>query len=238
MPLTASIVFVIGMILAGVACWLAWESQSLLIGEAAVAEFNWEEYKKVVRIFTRMLDNVVEINGLPLEKQRDEIMRKRRHGMGFLGLGSTLTMLGMKYGQADSVEFTERVAREMAVAGWEEGLELAREKGPAPIMDETFEVTGDMLRHRPAGLFFREAIARDIGVIARVPLASGVLTGKMSAESTFAAEEEQIVDLDEFRNDGRAVAVRVVEYDNIRLYCLSCADDFNQPRFEMVPPEL
>ena len=44
-----------------------------------------------MRVFTRMLDNVVEINGLPLEKQRDEIMRKRRHGMGFLGLGSTIT---------------------------------------------------------------------------------------------------------------------------------------------------
>ena len=45
-----------------------------------------------------MLDNVVEINGLPLGGQRDEIMRKRRHGMGFLGLGSTLTMLRMTYG--------------------------------------------------------------------------------------------------------------------------------------------
>jgi ribonucleoside-diphosphate reductase alpha chain len=42
----------------------------------------------VVRVFTRMLDNVVEVNGLPLQQQRDEIMRKRRHGMGFLGLGS------------------------------------------------------------------------------------------------------------------------------------------------------
>jgi ribonucleoside-diphosphate reductase alpha chain len=113
------------------------------------AEFNWEEYGEVVRIFTRMLDNVVEINGLPLGKQRDEIARKRRHGMGFLGLGSTLTMLGMKYGHEASLEFTEKVARQMAIAGWEEALELAREKGPAPIMDEQFEVTGDMLRRRP-----------------------------------------------------------------------------------------
>ncbi len=96
-----------------------------------------------------MLDNVVEINGLPLGKQRDEIARKRRHGMGFLGLGSTLTMLGMKYGKQRSLEFTERVAREMALAGWEEALELTREKGPAPIMEEQFEVTGDMLRRRP-----------------------------------------------------------------------------------------
>jgi len=113
------------------------------------ARFNWDEYRQVVRVFTRMLDNVVEINGLPLAKQREEIARKRRHGMGFLGLGSTLTMLCMKYGEPRSLEFTEQVAREMAVAGWEEGLELAREKGPAPIMEEEFEVTGDMLRHRP-----------------------------------------------------------------------------------------
>lgn len=113
------------------------------------AEFDWEEYKEVVRVFTRMLDNVVEVNGLPLQRQRDEILRKRRHGMGFLGLGSTLTMLKMKYGSAESCEFTEAIAREMAVAGWETGLALAQEKGAAPIMDEVFEVTAEMLRKRP-----------------------------------------------------------------------------------------
>jgi ribonucleoside-diphosphate reductase alpha chain len=113
------------------------------------ARFDWEEYKEVVRVFTRMLDNVVEVNGLPLEQQRNEILRKRRHGMGFLGLGSTLTMLRMKYGSADSCEFTEQIARDMAVAGWETGLALAKEKGAAPIMEERFEVTPAMLRQRP-----------------------------------------------------------------------------------------
>ena len=113
------------------------------------ARFDWEEYKEVVRVFTRMLDNVVEVNGLPLEQQRIEIMRKRRHGMGFLGLGSTMTMLRMKYGSPESCEFTEAVSREMAVAGWEVALALAEEKGPAPIMDEDFTVTAEMLRKRP-----------------------------------------------------------------------------------------
>ncbi|HEY6457755.1 MAG TPA: adenosylcobalamin-dependent ribonucleoside-diphosphate reductase [Steroidobacteraceae bacterium] len=113
------------------------------------AEFDWEEYREVVRVFTRMLDNVVEINGLPLAKQRDEIVRKRRHGMGFLGLGSTITCLGMKYGSEESVKFTEDISREMAVAGWEAALDLAREKGPAPIMNEEFTVTKEMLRKRP-----------------------------------------------------------------------------------------
>jgi len=113
------------------------------------AEFNWAEYQKVIKIFTRLLDNVVEINGLPLGKQRDEIERKRRHGMGFLGLGSTLALLGMKYGSADSLEFTEKIARRMAIAGWQESLELAREKGPAPVMREEFRVSAEMLRKRP-----------------------------------------------------------------------------------------
>ncbi|MDE2295046.1 MAG: adenosylcobalamin-dependent ribonucleoside-diphosphate reductase [Gammaproteobacteria bacterium] len=113
------------------------------------ARFDWETYRKVVKIFTRMLDNVVEINGLPLSPQRDEILRKRRHGMGFLGLGSTITMLCMKYGSRKSVAFTQNVSREMALAGWEAALDLAREKGPAPIMAEEFTVTADMLRKRP-----------------------------------------------------------------------------------------
>jgi ribonucleoside-diphosphate reductase alpha chain len=113
------------------------------------ARFDWDEFRHVVAVFTRMLDNVVEINGLPLEGQRDEILRKRRHGMGFLGLGSTLTMLRMKYGVPESLEFTERVSREMAIEGWRSALDLAKEKGPAPIMDEEFTVTEEMLRLRP-----------------------------------------------------------------------------------------
>ncbi|RLA32062.1 MAG: adenosylcobalamin-dependent ribonucleoside-diphosphate reductase [Gammaproteobacteria bacterium] len=113
------------------------------------ARFDWTEFRKLVKVFTRMLDNVVEINGLPLPLQRDEIQRKRRHGMGFLGLGSTITMLRMKYGEEDAVRFTEEVAKQLALAGWESALQLAQEKGPAPIMTEDFDVTSEMLAKRP-----------------------------------------------------------------------------------------
>ncbi len=113
------------------------------------ARFDWDEFRKVVKIFTRMLDDVVEINGLPLPLQREEIMRKRRHGMGFLGLGSAISMLRMKYGDASAVRFTEEVAKQLALAGWESALDLAKEKGPAPIMTEEFEVTPEMLAKRP-----------------------------------------------------------------------------------------
>lgn len=113
------------------------------------ARFDWDGFRRTVTIFTRMLDNVVDVNGLPLEGQRDEILRKRRHGMGYLGLGSTITMLRMKYGSKPSQDFTEEVTRELAITGWKTGVELAKEKGAAPIMDEDFTVTGEMLRLRP-----------------------------------------------------------------------------------------
>ncbi len=113
------------------------------------ASFDTETYQKVVAIFTRMLDNVVEINGLPLEPQRREIFSKRRHGMGYLGLGSTLTMLGIRYGSKASLDFTEQVTRDMALTGWQVALELAAEKGPAPLLEQDFIITADLLRKRP-----------------------------------------------------------------------------------------
>ncbi len=127
------------------------------------ARFNWEQFNEVVAVFTRMLDNVVEVNGLPLQQQRDEIFGKRRHGLGYLGLGSTITMLGMKYGDADSVAFTEQVTLQMALAGWRQAVELAREKGPAPALSQEYEVTAEMLRKRP------EMAADGIKVGQRVP---------------------------------------------------------------------
>lgn len=105
------------------------------------AHFDWDKYKEVVHIFTRMLDNVVEINNLPLAQQRDEITRKRRHGMGILGLGSSLAMLCTKYGSKESIEFTEEVCKVMAIEGFRVGIDLAKEKGPAPIMNEEFTDT-------------------------------------------------------------------------------------------------
>ena len=115
----------------------------------AQANFAWEMFREVTAVFTRMLDNVVEINGLPLARQREELVRKRRHGMGFLGLGSTLAMLRIAYGAPAAVEFTEVVSRELALVGWRTGLALAEEKGAAPIMHEQFTLTAAHLAARP-----------------------------------------------------------------------------------------
>jgi ribonucleoside-diphosphate reductase alpha chain len=55
----------------------------------------------------------------------------------------------IKYGDPDSIKFTEEVTKVLAEVGWEVGVELSKEKGPAPIMNEDFEVTEAMLQMRP-----------------------------------------------------------------------------------------
>jgi aryl-alcohol dehydrogenase-like predicted oxidoreductase len=55
----------------------------------------------------------------------------------------------------------------------------------------TLQVIFNMFRQRPADLLFKEAQRRDVGIIVRVPLASGLLTGKFSAQTTFDKDDHR-----------------------------------------------
>jgi aryl-alcohol dehydrogenase-like predicted oxidoreductase len=56
---------------------------------------------------------------------------------------------------------------------------------------QTVQIIFNMFRHRPTEVFFPEAKRRKVGILARVPLASGLLTGKMTRESTFPADDHR-----------------------------------------------
>jgi aryl-alcohol dehydrogenase-like predicted oxidoreductase len=68
----------------------------------------------------------------------------------------------------------------------EEGLKAIEYPGVASV-----QIIYNIFRQRPQELFFREALARKVGVIARVPLASGLLTGKLNRDSRFAADDHR-----------------------------------------------
>lgn len=55
----------------------------------------------------------------------------------------------------------------------------------------SIQIIYNIFRQRPAELFFREAARRNVAVIARVPLASGLLSGKITAQSQFAADDHR-----------------------------------------------
>jgi len=68
----------------------------------------------------------------------------------------------------------------------DEALDAVRHPGV-----KTVQIIFNMFRLKPADLFFAEAARRDVGILARVPLASGLLTGKLTASSTFAADDHR-----------------------------------------------
>lgn len=67
---------------------------------------------------------------------------------------------------------------------------------------ETVQIIFNPFRQRPAELFFREAQRRNVGVIVRVPLASGLLTGALSRDSTFPEDDHR-----NYNRDGDAFDV-------------------------------
>jgi aryl-alcohol dehydrogenase-like predicted oxidoreductase len=56
---------------------------------------------------------------------------------------------------------------------------------------QSVQIIFNCFRHRPAELFFGEAVRRKVGILARVPLASGLLTGKLTRESQFEADDHR-----------------------------------------------
>ena len=98
-------------------------------GEAA---FDWDAFEQVVATQVRALDNVLDVTFWPLPQQREESAAKRRIGVGFTGLGNTLTMLKLRYDRAEGRDMAARIARRMRDAAYRASVELAREKGAFP----------------------------------------------------------------------------------------------------------
>jgi aryl-alcohol dehydrogenase-like predicted oxidoreductase len=68
----------------------------------------------------------------------------------------------------------------------EEGLKAMEYPGVQSV-----QIIFNMFRHRPSELLFPQAKTRKVGILTRVPLASGLLTGKMTAASTFSADDHR-----------------------------------------------
>ncbi|MDP3265006.1 MAG: aldo/keto reductase [Tabrizicola sp.] len=91
------------------------------------------------------------------------------------------------YAALDAIKAKGKIADYgVSVETVDEAREAIRHPGVVSV-----QIIYNLFRQKPAEVFFKEALARNVAVIARVPLASGLLTGKMSAASTFAADDHR-----------------------------------------------
>ena len=99
------------------------------------ATFDWDNFREVTRVSIRALDNVLDATLWPLPEQAQEAANKRRIGLGFTGLGNTLTMLGLRYDSEPGRALAADISRVMRDAAYEASVESAKEKGAFPLFD-------------------------------------------------------------------------------------------------------
>jgi ribonucleoside-diphosphate reductase alpha chain len=116
------------------------------------AGFDFARMREVAAVAVRMLDLVLDATEWPLPQQATEARAKRRIGLGFLGLGSALVMLGLRYHSDEGRAFAARVARELRDAAYAASSELAREKGAFPLFDAGRYLQGQFATRLPEDL--------------------------------------------------------------------------------------
>jgi len=122
------------------------------------AAFDFARMREVATVAVRMLDLVLDATEWPLPQQAAEARAKRRIGLGFLGLGSALVMLGLRYDTHEGRTLAARIAETLRDAAYAASIELAREKGAFPLFDAARYLEGNFIKRLPEAL--REAIGQ------------------------------------------------------------------------------
>lgn len=104
-------------------------------GVGGTASFDFDAFEQAVAVQVRALDNVLDVTWWPLPQQRNEAQAKRRIGVGFTGLGNTLSMLRLRYDRDEGRAMAAQIAERMRNAAYRASIELAKEKGAFPKFD-------------------------------------------------------------------------------------------------------
>ena len=115
------------------------------------AEFDFAAFEEVVRVSTRMLDNVLDATHWPLELQQQEAANKRRVGLGFTGLGDALAMLCLRYDKPEARAMATRITESMRDASYLYSVELAKERGAFPLFNAELYLSGGNFASRLPG---------------------------------------------------------------------------------------
>lgn len=98
---------------------------------------DWEKLKNTVQVGVRMQDNVIDSTPYFLEENREQALGERRIGLGIMGLHDLLIYCKKRYGSEEGNELIDQLFEFMATTAYQTSIELAKEKGSFPYLDET-----------------------------------------------------------------------------------------------------
>ncbi|SLN26407.1 adenosylcobalamin-dependent ribonucleoside-diphosphate reductase [Oceanibacterium hippocampi] len=133
------------------ACLLGSINLARLIAEPFTdgADVDRAALDKLVATAVRMMDNVVDVSGFPLEAQAKEARAKRRIGLGVSGLADALIFAGIRYGSDAAIGRIEEWMRAIRDAAYRASVDLAKEKGAFPLFDKDAYLDRPAIRELP-----------------------------------------------------------------------------------------
>ena len=105
-------------------------------------EFDWQKYEQTIRVSSRFLDNIIDMNKYPVEEIDINTKLTRRIGLGIMGIADLLFLLRMPYDSNDGYEFMYKLAEAISYYSMEESVAIAKVRGPFPLFKETDYVKG------------------------------------------------------------------------------------------------
>lgn len=92
-------------------------------------QINWKELEISVRLAVRQLDNLIDINVLPIEEAKRSDIENRAIGLGVMGFSDALEQLSMSYESPHAWDFADRIFEFVSYMAIDESAELAKERG-------------------------------------------------------------------------------------------------------------
>jgi ribonucleoside-diphosphate reductase alpha chain len=107
-------------------------------------KINWEDFEKTVRLATRFLDNLLDINNFPFPEIEEATLQNRKIGLGLMGLADFLFELEIPYNSEEGRKWMERIMEFINYHSKVESVELAKKRGVFPNFDKSFYLDGKM----------------------------------------------------------------------------------------------
>jgi ribonucleoside-diphosphate reductase alpha chain len=105
-------------------------------------EFDWQKYEQAIRVSSRFLDNIIDMNKYPVEEIDINTKLTRRIGLGIMGIADLLFLLRIPYDSNDGYEYMYKLAEAVSYYSMEESVAIAKVRGPFPLFKETDYVKG------------------------------------------------------------------------------------------------
>jgi ribonucleoside-diphosphate reductase alpha chain len=100
------------------------------------AEVDWAKLEKTIKVAIRMQDNVIDKTHYFLEENKEQALGERRIGLGIMGLHDLLIWTNNRYGSDKANLLVDELFRFISTNAYEESIEIAKEKGSFPFLEE------------------------------------------------------------------------------------------------------